>query len=73
MEIKKRINEINHQIFKLQTERDEIQSDCPHEETELVSYSWRPGASHYANACVECGKPVWSKSPPYIINEDERK
>ena len=56
MSYKDRIFQIKIEMEILQKERMEIQSKCPHDNTEEVDYSYRVGNTYRAEICSDCEK-----------------
>ena len=51
---KSRIDTINAEIKQLEKKRKKLQDDCPHKQTKVVNYSWRPGCVDEVYMCTEC-------------------
>jgi hypothetical protein len=70
MSIRQAIDAVDEEIQQLQAEREEIQTSCKHNNTHIVDYMWRPGATYKVKACKDCDKlleNVSDKGVDYFI------
>lgn len=57
-----KINRINEEINDLIQLRDRLQEGCPHTDTKIIEYMWRPGAVVDTIQCKDCLKIIENNS-----------